>query len=84
MKAHVVTLIDVFNCGYTPKKVFTFRTREKAVAKMKELYGEALEKAGLPEGYEDDFVHGDFPDVPFIPYAYCKETYIDYFETTME
>ena len=83
MKVHVVTIVDVRNNGFTPKKVYTFRTREKAVAKMKEVFDtQLLEESGLKEG--DEGVHGDFPDAPFIPYAYCEETYIDYFETELE
>ena len=85
--AHIVTLIDLRNDGVSPKQVFCFSSREKAVKKMRELYRKELEKYGLKEEdvQEDDtWIHGDFPNPPFIPYAYCNETYIDYYKSDIQ
>lgn len=82
-KAHIVTLIDLRNNGFSPKEVYCFSSREKAVAKMKELYEKELEKYG-PNKPPYDLFHGDFSNPPFEPYAYCNETYIDYFKTEIQ
>ena len=77
-KAHIVTIVDVASNGYTPKAVFTFSSREKAVAKMKSLYRAELDKQ------ESEEFNCDFPDAPFLPYAWCGEVFIDYFCTEIQ
>lgn len=86
-KIHTITLIDLDNNGYVPKEVHTFSTRDKAVAKMKELYEKAAKDKGVEDPYTKDNMdanfHCDFAQEPFLPYAYCYGIYIDYFETDL-
>lgn len=86
MKLYNVTRIDLRNNGYAPTNVYTFSTREKAVAKMKELFHAELERYGLSEKDDDGGfdIHADWSDAPFLPYAYCHETYIDLFESYLD
>lgn len=85
MKAHVVTRIDLVRSGYNPTNVYVFSTRENAVAKMKKLYLAELERNGITDpGYEDEFVHGDFSNPPYLPYAYCHDVYIDYYDSEID
>lgn len=87
MKAHIVTRIDLVRSGYNPTDVYCFSTRENAVAKMKKLYQAELERNGLKAEDiqpDDEWVHGDFSQAPFIPYAYCHEVYIDYYESEID
>lgn len=85
MKVYIVTHIDLANNGYTPKEVFSFSKREDAVAKMKELYEQDTKAQGIEDPYAKDSADFscDFADAPFIPYAFCPDYYIDYFETNL-
>jgi len=76
-KVHIVTLTDA-NWGHDPKHIFAFTSREKAVAKMKELYQSELDRMDCDEFY------CDFPARPFIPFACCGGVRIVYFETEIQ
>lgn len=88
MKVYIVTHIDLANNGYTPKDVFPFTKREDAVAKMKELYEQDTKAQGIEDPYAEDsadFYFADAPfNAPFIPYAFCPDYYIDFFETDLK
>lgn len=85
MKIYIVTHIDLDNVGYTPKEVYTFKTRKDAVEKMKELYEQVTKEKGIEDPYAKDSAdyHCDFGDAPFIPYAFCTDHYIDFFESDL-
>jgi len=76
-KAHVVTIIDA-DAGPDVKEVFTFSSRAKAVAKMKALYKDELEKQDTEEFY------CDFCNPPFIPYCRVGAVIFNYFATDIQ